>query len=206
MQNKSKIFWWVFGTVVVITLLLILGHFTTTTPVKTITNPSTLPGIITSSAPWSANNAGLRARLKDIGLYPSSGGKDVLHIHEHIDISINGKPVVVPALIGIDQIAGFMSPIHTHRNNGIIHIESSVARTFTLGQFFDVWGVRFTSKCIGSYCATSSNSLKVYANGKLYKGNPRFLPFKERQEIFVEYGSKTATTTIPSSYAFAPGY
>ncbi len=206
MQNKSKTMWWVIGVVLVIVFLLVLGHFTSAKPAVTIANPNALPGIIKGNVPWSANNDTLRARLKDIGLPPLTHEGSALHIHEHIDISINGKSVSVPAGIGIDQIAGFISPIHTHRANGVIHVESPTVQTFTLGQFFDVWGVRFTSQCIGDYCATATTSLKVYANGKRYKNNPRLLPLKEHEEIFVTYGSdKTATTTIPSTYAFPQG-
>ena len=206
MQNKLKTAWWIIGAIFVIAFLLVLGHFTSAKPAVTITSPSTLPGIIKGDAPWSANNDTLRARLKDIGLPPLTREGSALHIHEHIDISINGKTVAIPAGIGIDQIAGFISPIHTHRANGVIHIESPTVQTFTLGQFFDVWGVRFTSQCIGGYCATASTSLKVYTNGKLYTGNPRMLPFKERQEIFITYGNATTTpATVPSTYAFPTG-
>ncbi len=198
---------WVVGVVLTIVLLFILGHFTTSTkPIKTITNPNALPGIITNKGPWNANTTNLSARLKAIGMFPSGSRATEMHIHEHLDISINGKHVQVPADIGINPIAGFMAVTHTHQTNGIIHVESPTTQTYTLGQFFDVWGVRLTSTCIGGYCDTASTTLKVYANGKLYEGNLRLLPFKERQEIFVDYGSKTATTTIPSSYKFAQGY
>ncbi len=198
--------WWIGGIITVIVFLLVLGHFTSAIPAKTIMNPDTLPGIMKSGVPWSANKNKLRGRLKDIGLSPLTREGSALHIHEHLDISINGKTITVPAGIGIDQIAGFISPIHTHRANGVIHIESPTVQTFTLGQFFDVWGVRFTSQCIGGYCATGSNNLKVYVNGKFYDGNPRLLPLKERQEIFITYeNGKTSSTTIPSTYAFPPG-
>ncbi len=30
--------------------------------------------------------------------------------------------------------------LHTHTEDGIIHIESPVQRTFTLGHFFAIWG------------------------------------------------------------------
>lgn len=207
MQNKSKTIWWVGGIIIVIAFLLILGHSTTVkAPTKTIINPDTLPGLLKTSAPWSSNTNNLIARLKDIGLYPPAQGNSPMHIHAHLDISVNGKAITVPADIGINQLSGFMSSTHTHRTNGVIHIESPVTRTFTLGQFFDVWGVRFTSQCIGSYCATDGNTIKVYVNGKLYTGNPRLLPFKERQEIFIVYGSnKTASTIIFSKYAFPAG-
>lgn len=206
MQHKSKTIWLVTGVILLIIFLLVLGHYTTSRPITTISNPSQLHGILKGNAPWSANNTTLRARLRDIGLPPLTREGVALHTHEHIDISINGKSVSVPAGIGISQIAGFISPIHTHRAKGVIHIESPTVQTFTLGQFFDVWGVQFTSQCIGGYCNTASTSMKVYTNGKLYKNNPRLLPLKEHEEIFITVGNeKTATTTIPSTYAFSQG-
>ncbi len=36
---------------------------------------------------------------------------------------------------------GASTPIHTHDHSGKIHIESDGTGTFTLGQFFAVWGV-----------------------------------------------------------------
>ena len=35
-----------------------------------------------------------------------------------------------------------MAPLHTHSADGLIHVEYWRATTFTLGQFFDVWGQR----------------------------------------------------------------
>lgn len=205
-MQKTKTVWWVIGIIVVIAFLLILGHFTNAKPAKTIASPSELPGLLKGNAPWDANNSSLRSRLKDIGLSPLNSEGSAMHIHEHIDISINGKPVSVPAGIGIDQIGGFISSIHTHRANGIIHIESPTIQTFTLGQFFDVWGVRLTSQCIGGYCTTASTTLKVYSNGKLNKGSVRLVPLKEHDEIFITYNSnKTSTTTVISKYAFPTG-
>lgn len=33
-----------------------------------------------------------------------------------------------------------MSPLHTHDTSGTIHVESNSYRTYTLGQFLDIWG------------------------------------------------------------------
>lgn len=35
---------------------------------------------------------------------------------------------------------GSLSPLHTHDTSGTIHVEASVTRAFTLGEFFAVWG------------------------------------------------------------------
>jgi hypothetical protein len=34
------------------------------------------------------------------------------------------------------------SPLHTHDTSGIIHVESPTVRSFTLGEFVDLWGGR----------------------------------------------------------------
>ncbi|HEX9235017.1 MAG TPA: hypothetical protein VF972_01920 [Actinomycetota bacterium] len=58
--------------------------------------------------------------------------------------------------------ADYLTSIHTHDATGIIHIESPTPRTFTLGEFFDVWGVRFTASCLGGYCRSSDRALSVF--------------------------------------------
>lgn len=202
MNGKTKTAWWVGGSVTAVALLLVLGHFTRSAPIQTIANPNNLPGIVTSKLPWGTNSAGLRARLKATGFSALRGEGSAMHIHPHIALSINGKDTAIPANIGINRISGFMSTIHTHRSNGIIHIESPTVQDFTLGQFFDTWGIRFTTECIGGYCSTATSSLRVYTDGKLYTGNPRLLPLKEKEDIYITYGTSTAPVVLPTPYVF----
>jgi hypothetical protein len=112
---------------------------------KTV-DPASLPGILTGPPPWQANTDALRPRLQAIGLPALSSQGTALHIHQHLDLYVAGKRVTIPADIGIVQTASgvLFSPIHTHDTSGIIHVESPTVRPFTLGEFFDVWGVRFT--------------------------------------------------------------
>jgi hypothetical protein len=49
-----------------------------------------------------------------------------------------------------------MSPLHTHDNSGTLHVESSVNRDYTLGEFVNVWGGEDTGAKI----------LKVTVDGK----------------------------------------
>ncbi len=115
-------------------------------PAQTASEPAaaTLPGMQTGPAPWLPEIKNLRARLKAINLPALGAEGEALHIHQHLDIFVNGKPVTVPAGIGINMDARFISQLHTHDMSGVIHVESDQVRDFTLGQFFDVWGVRFT--------------------------------------------------------------
>ena len=171
-------------------------------------SPTALPGMQISQPPWLPELAHLAERLNRIG-FPQLPWGDMnlkLHTHQHLDILIHGKPVTVPANIGISSAPKFLSPLHTHDASGVIHVESPTIETFTLGELFDVWGVRFTSRCIGAFCAHGNDRLLVFLNGKLFKDNPRRLPLEWHQEIVVTFGrAKELPAPIPSSYKFPDG-
>jgi hypothetical protein len=96
------------------------------------------------------------------------GIKMVMHIHPQITVGINGQPTVVPENVGIDNtlwkdhsldkygMQG-MSPLHTHDNSGTLHVESTVNRDYTLGEFVNVWGGLDTG---------NGKILKVTVNGQ----------------------------------------
>jgi hypothetical protein len=165
-----------------------------------------LPGIQTGSPPWRAETAQLRARLTAIGLPALTGEGQGQHTHQHLDLYVDGRQVVIPTDIGINRTAAFLSPIHTHDSTGIIHVESPVVRTFTLGEFFDVWGVRFDGHCIGGVCDSNGRVLSVYLNGQPYTGDPRALALTAHEEIVVAIGTAAQLPNpIPASYAFPAG-
>src|ERR1700738_1691323 len=68
----------------------------------------------------------------------------LMHIHQHLAIRDHGKPVRVPEDVGRPIAAQCLYWIHTHTPDGIVHIEAPAFRTFTLGNFFDVWGEPLT--------------------------------------------------------------
>lgn len=205
--GTSKAGWWIGGIVVVVIALLIIGGRASHKDVATITSPESLPGVQTGNAPWSAELDHLRERLTKIGLSALSQEGTVLHIHQHLDIYVDGKPVAIPAGIGINEAARFISDIHVHDTTGIIHVESPVRETFTLGQFFDIWGVEFTAQRIGGYQNQNDKTLKVFVNGVSYTGDPRQLALDAHQEIVIAYGTnQELPNPIPSSYNFPAGY
>jgi hypothetical protein len=184
----------------VIGCLVVLAWMLTATVESAQTNK--LPGIKTGPAPWLPEIDNLLSRLNAINLPALYEEGNALHIHQHLDILLNSKPVTVPAGIGINPVARFISPLHTHDVSGVIHVESDVKRDFTLGQFFDVWGVRFSKNCVGAYCAKGTNTLRVFVNGKLVSGDPRILVLREHQEIAVVYGPVATNVAVPSTYRF----
>jgi hypothetical protein len=173
------------------------------------TSPAAIPGLQMSPPPWPAELAHLAERLNAIG-FPQLPWGDMnltLHTHQHLDIFIHGKPVTVPANIGISSAPKFLSPLHTHDATGVVHVESPTIETFNLGQFFDVWGVRLTSRCLGPECAKGKDKLQVFLNGKPFKDDPRRLPLLQHQEIVVTFGNtKELPRTIPASYTFPAGF
>ncbi len=183
--------------------------------------PSTRPA--TTAAPWGLPAYAL-SRIAYAGLTPVRGTLD-RHDHVHLDVIVNGKKLTVPAGIGLaepvdngpcpntglgaqgDCATGHIftaqvanSPLHTHSTSGIIHIEADRPGSFTLGQFFDEWGVRLSASCLGGYCSGGGKQLRVYVNGKRHPGNPRRIVLTNHQEIAVVYGSRGGFGSVPSSY------
>jgi hypothetical protein len=158
-----------------------------------------LPGINHGKAPWPAEIDNLAQRLPLLGLKPLQAEGTVVHIHQHLVIFVNGKPVTVPKDIGIDD-SQFLTELHTHDSTGVMHVESDTKRDYSLGQFFAVWGVYLSKKCVGGYCATPNSPLFVYVDGKRYSGDPVTLPLQSHQVIAVVYGKPPKK--IPSTYNF----
>ncbi len=159
-----------------------------------------LPGIRKTKAPWPPEYEFLADRLLPLGLTPLPREAVNTHYHSHLDIFVDGKKVKVPALIGINVGAQYLTELHTHDTRGVIHIESPKANDhFTLGQFVAEWAVFLNRRCIGAYC----NGLKWYVNGKQQTGNPQKYTLQPHDEIAIVIGKPPAT--IPKSYQFLAG-
>ena len=170
------------------------------------TSPGPLAGLQTGPAPWGVNTADLAERLRAIvipALSPMEG--TAVHIHQHLDLYVDGRKVLVPAGIGIDPAVGY-APLHTHDPSGVIHVESPTVRTYTLGEFFAVWGVRITPSCLGGYCAGGGRQLRLFVDGRAYRGDPTTLALAPHQELVVAFGTAAQLPSpIPSTYQFPPG-
>jgi len=102
----------------------------------------------------------------------------IFHIHPRLEIFIDGQQATIPANVGIDpklwkdrtlerygmpmpemKEMPYMSPIHTHDTSGTLHLESTANRIYTLGDFFDIWGVRFNATCVLDRCGGTATML-----------------------------------------------
>lgn len=117
----------------------------------------------------------------------------VQHIHSHLQIFNRGRSVQVPADIGIMQVAGCLYWLHTHATDGIIHIEAPTARTFTLGEFFDVWGEDLDRSTAGAVRAPRGRSVRFTVNGRAWTKDPRSIPLRDHEEIVIQNGPPYGT-------------
>jgi hypothetical protein len=204
--RRGYIRWGAAGLVVVaiaaVALIVVLNKGPNTPP--TAVGASPLPGASTGDQPWGPEYDHLSDRLTALGL-PAQDGT-AFHIHQHLDISVDGTAVPVPELIGAETQLQSFAPIHTHDTSGVIHLESPVSKAFTLGDVFGVWGVYFTPDCLGSYCNAGNKTLQVFVNGKAYAGDFTRLVLQSHQEILVAYGTPDELPKkIPSTYQFPSG-
>ena len=150
---------------------------------------STLAGLQTGPAPWPSDDIGLTDRMHEIGVPFSDMEGTALHIHPQLWVFVGGTHVPVPASIGIEPSGETMAALHTHDDSGIIHDESPVVRSYSLGEFFDVWGVRLTRTCVGGYCATGDKRLAALVDARPFTGDPRDIPLRNGENIVLAYGT-----------------
>ncbi len=175
-------------------------------PTPTPSGSVALEGMQHTEAPWTNGNLGLKQRLQAMGLPVLSQEALAFHIHMLLQVYVDGNPVQVPQFIGINEVGAqsdrFITVLHTHDPTGIIHVESATQTQYTLGEFFDVWGVPFSSTQLGAYANAGNRQVRVFLNGKPYNGDPRGLLLKQHEDIVVTFGTqKKLPSPIPSTYS-----
>jgi hypothetical protein len=152
------------------------------------------------------------------GTYPPINGipcetseRVLFHIHAHLAIYVDGQQQVVPYGTGIGQPwriqqsteGPFVSGgscfywLHTHTQDGVIHIESPEQRTFTLGDFFAIWGRPLSSSQVGS----AQGAVIAYANGQRTSGDPSQISLEAHALIQLDVG----VDTPPQPFDFPAG-
>ena len=159
----------------------------------------------TDAPPWPAP-ADPTARAKAAGLGMLSSEGSVEHIHSHLTVTVDGQPVPVPALIGVDENAQTLSPLHTHDASGILHVESPVKAQFTLGQVFTEWNVALSSKRIGSLDTASGDPITAVVNGKKVSGDPAAITLADRADIDIVVTRNGTKATPPPPFTWPSGY
>jgi len=124
---------------------------------------------------------------------------EAYHVHSHLSIFLNGEQLAVPGQIGIVEPSPTTQcnyVTHTHDTSGIVHVEAPAQGTFTLGQFFAIWGQPL------SYSDVAGNPgvpVVVYVTDNnvvtQYTGDLSAIELLSHREITIQLG--TPITYIP---------
>jgi hypothetical protein len=161
--------------------------------------PKGLEGVPIPQVPVLAQPRALHLGQVVDGIKCEASEKALFHVHAHLAIFVKGKQRQVPFGIGIgpplrgqNAAAGpfvvqgsCFAWLHTHTGDGIIHIESPVKRSFTLGNFFDLWGEKLSAAQVGP----AKGKVTVLVNGKVRGGDPRSVPLVAHELIQLDVGT-----------------
>jgi hypothetical protein len=133
------------------------------------------------------------------GIPCQSAEKVAFHIHARLTIFVNGAARQVPFGIGIGpplygqslkghgvfvtQGSCFMW-LHTHAADGVIHMEAPKLRTFTLGQFFAIWGQPLSRTRVGP----AKGTVTAFYNGQVWTGDPAQIPLSSELQVQLDVG------------------
>ena len=153
-------------------------------------------GTSTESVPVLASTAASASGEPIDGIQCDADGQLAYHVHAHLAVFVDGSARTIPAGIGIpaDEAQGTPEEplvgasciywLHTHAADGTIHIESPVEQTYTLGQFFDIWGEPLDASRVGP----ASGAVTAYINGTRWEGSPRDIPLTSHAVLQLDVG------------------
>ena len=189
-----------------------LASLSTLGTLQPVTTKTTLgpEGIPIPQAPVLAGTSAMATGSTVDGIGCLGQEQTLFHIHAHLTIYVNGSARQIPYGVGITGAQAESTPegpfvasgncyywLHTHAADGIIHIESPLQRTYTLGDFFDIWGQRLDRTHIGPV----TGAVTAIYNGQLYQGNPRNIPLNAHAQIQLEVGRPLVAPFRLTSFA-----
>src|SRR4051794_39841564 len=161
------------------------------------------------------------SRTADAGLTAEDREHLAYHVHAHLDIFVDGQPVVIPAGIGINVadpgvktftdggrtgyggITGCgqpcISPLHTHHPDGILHTEGEGNKPNPLGEFFTEWGITLSPDCIADRCG----GVTAYVDGQQFTGDLTTIELTDRREIALVIGAPPADIPSRADFTFS---
>ena len=122
---------------------------------------------------------------------------ETYHVHTHLSIFLNGEALAVPNEIGINSSPDCFYQLHTHDLSGKLHIEAAAPQTFTLGQFFGVWGEPLENTNVAGLIGmpivvyVTDDGVVTEADGDWHA-----IELKSHREITIQIG--TPITEIPN--------
>ena len=138
-----------------------------------------------------------------------------VHYHSAIQIMYQGELHPIPTNVG-RPASGCLYWLHMHDGQaGVIHVESPANQTFTLGDFFDVWGKStgtaepLDSTHVATFTLKKDEQLVILIDLQdskgptRYTGNPRSIVLKSKEVITLEITPPVVDP--PPSFTFPSG-
>jgi hypothetical protein len=176
------------------------------------------------------------------GMTPHSTMSSNYHVHAFLGLFVNGMEYTIPDAIGFVNpfgdypttdkcTSGYLNTecwgstiyeMHTHDPSGLIHMESSsptcapcTMSIFTLGNFFDVWGVSVNSGPLGNfgrfqgqvtvytsplqYAGCASSGCKTLSTQySVYMGDPHMIPLYSHTAVWIVVGTPMNPSSLPN--------
>lgn len=163
----------------------------------TLTGPAGPEGIVLEQGPVLAPASTAATGPTVDGVQRNSMEQAVYHIHTRLSVYVNGtlrailpgvgvvQPVPQNTAHGVFESASHCYYwLHTHAQDGIIHIEAPSRTTYTLGQFFAIWRQPLRPDQVGP----ARGTLTAYVNGHRYTGDPATIPLTSHEDIQLDIG------------------
>jgi len=99
------------------------------------------------------------------GIPCDQGEQSQVHYHAHLEVYVNGSLVSVPGNVGRQSANGCFYWLHVHDDpgdEGVIHIEAPADQTYTLHQFFDIWGQPLSATNVLGHKVDATHKLTIY--------------------------------------------
>ena len=164
----------------------------------TLTGPTGPEGVVSEQAPLLAPVTGAASGATVDGIRCDSDEQVAYHIHTHLTVFVNGSLRAVPPGIGVVQPQAQKTPngvfvqasqcyywLHTHAQDGVIHVEAPSQATYTLGQFFGIWRQPLSTTQVG----TASGTVTAYVNGHRFTADPATIPLVSHEDVQLDVGA-----------------
>jgi hypothetical protein len=128
----------------------------------------------------------------------------------HVEVFGANRVVLIPAGIGTTpprryrsgriSSAGCYGELVTLEPTGLVLVRPGAQ--LVLGELFRSWGQPLSSRRAASFAAPTGAPVRVFVDGRVWRGAPAAVPLRTHSEIVLEVGPYVPPH---SSYAFPPG-
>jgi hypothetical protein len=207
-RRRSRARPWALAAVVVAAIAL--ATFGAVHAINGSTGSSSAQATPTPAAQLLATTASQASGQTVDGIPCDANEQLTYHVHSHLAVYVDGALRGIPLGIGIpdaqivDTTSGPFAVgttclywLHTHTADGIIHIEAPAQRSFTLGNFFDIWRQPLSATQVGP----AQGKVVAYVNGQPFSGNPASIELGAHTLIQLDVGRAVP----PQPFTFPSG-